>query len=159
MDTPSLQALWKKHRPQVFAPLGNRPYLKSIGIESSHIHILDWWDSRLLSLSLPGDNTFADTKLKLICTPCQHMSSRGIFDRQATLWASWAVETEATESKPSRKVYFGGDTGYRTVFLGEDEDKMPVCPAFAEIGKRVGPFDLALLPIGYVHPASFCRLD
>ena len=48
-----------------------------------------------------------------------------------------------------KKLYFGGDTGYRTVRDGEDEDKVPVCPAFAEVGERFGGVDVALLPIGY----------
>jgi L-ascorbate metabolism protein UlaG (beta-lactamase superfamily) len=48
-----------------------------------------------------------------------------------------------------KKVYFAGDTGYRTVRDGEDEDKVPVCPAFAEVGERFGGVDVALLPIGY----------
>jgi L-ascorbate metabolism protein UlaG (beta-lactamase superfamily) len=48
-----------------------------------------------------------------------------------------------------KKLYFAGDTGYRTVRDGEDEDKVPVCPAFAEVGERFGGVDVALLPIGY----------
>jgi len=48
------------------------------------------------------------------------------------------------------KVWFGGDTGYRTVRDGEDENKVPVCPAFRQIGEKFGGFDLALIPIGYV---------
>ena len=49
-----------------------------------------------------------------------------------------------------KNVYFAGDTAYRTVRDGEDEDKVPVCPAFAEVGERFGGFDMALLPIGSV---------
>ena len=49
-----------------------------------------------------------------------------------------------------KTVYFAGDTAYRTVRDGEDEDKVPVCPAFAEVGERFGGFDMALLPIGWV---------
>lgn len=49
-----------------------------------------------------------------------------------------------------KKVYFAGDTGYRTVRKGEDEDKVPVCPAFTEVGLNFGGVDLALLPIGCV---------
>jgi N-acyl-phosphatidylethanolamine-hydrolysing phospholipase D len=47
------------------------------------------------------------------------------------------------------KLYFGGDTGYKTVRDGEDEDSLPHNPDFAEIGRVFGDFDLALLPIGY----------
>jgi len=49
-----------------------------------------------------------------------------------------------------KNVYFAGDTGYRAVRDGEDEDKVPVCPAFVEVGERFGGFDMALLPIGWV---------
>ena len=67
-------------------------------------------------------------------------------------WAWWrrAVSTEAADGAPARHVYFAGDTGYRTVRDGDDEDTAPRCPAFKEIGEKFGGFDLALLPIGYV---------
>lgn len=52
--------------------------------------------------------------------------------------------------RQGKKVYFAGDTAYRTVMEHEDENEVPVCPAFAEIGERIGPFDLALIPIGCV---------
>lgn len=54
-------------------------------------------------------------------------------------------------------MWFGGDTGYR----GIKEDlpsgdprgnKYPHCPAFKEIGKYRGPFDLSLIPIGAYAP-------
>jgi hypothetical protein len=32
---------------------------------------------------------------------------------------------------------------------------LPVCPAFAEVGNRYGPFDVALIPIGAYGPRSF----
>jgi N-acyl-phosphatidylethanolamine-hydrolysing phospholipase D len=51
-----------------------------------------------------------------------------------------------------------GDTGYRTVTeedAGKDESTLPHCPAFAEIGERYGPFDLALLPVGCYTPRTF----
>ena len=76
-------------------------------------------------------------------------------DRAKTLWASWAVEeiippsdAHEGESRKPKKIWFAGDTGYRTVFEGENEDKVPVCPAFKEIGEKVGPFDFAMIPIG-----------
>jgi N-acyl-phosphatidylethanolamine-hydrolysing phospholipase D len=46
------------------------------------------------------------------------------------------------------KVWFGGDTGYKTICEGEKESDVPICPAFKEIGERFGGFDLALIPIG-----------
>jgi len=57
------------------------------------------------------------------------------------------------------KVYFAGDTGYRSVpELPKEVDDhgpefdYPHCPAFAEVGSLRGPFDLGLIPIGAYDP-------
>src|SRR5258708_18820529 len=70
--------------------------------------------------------------VRFVCTPARHFSSRQLFDRNATLWCGWAALA------PGRRVLFGGDSAYH--------------PAFAEIGQRCGPFDVALLPIGAYEP-------
>lgn len=72
------------------------------------------------------------------CLPAQHWSRRGPFDANAALWSSWAVVGTA------RRVYFGGDTGLSV-------------PLFAAIGRALGPFDLASLPIGAYEPAAMMR--
>jgi N-acyl-phosphatidylethanolamine-hydrolysing phospholipase D len=79
---------------------------------------LDWWQSRRMG------------GLTITCTPAQHSSGRSITltDQNRRLWSSWAI------TSASRRLYFAGDTGY---FAG-----------FAEIGRRLGPFDVAALPIG-----------
>ena len=89
----------------------------------------------------------------LTCTPAQHFTGRGLLDRFKSLWASWAVEQIVPE--PSHlalntgvKIWFGGDTGYRSVKQGQKEDEVPHCPVFEEIGRKFGGFDLALIPIG-----------
>ena len=61
-------------------------------------------------------------------TPAQHSSGRWLHDQNERLWSSWAIGTRA------QRLFFAGDTGY---FDG-----------FAEIGTRLGPFRLALMPIG-----------
>ena len=67
--------------------------------------------------------------------PAQHWSKRGLFDARRTLWGGHLLES------PAGRVYFAGDTGY---------------PAwFGEIGRRLGPPDLALLPIGAYEPRWF----
>jgi len=74
-------------------------------------------------------------------------------DTFKTLWAGWVIEEVTDNNTAGRqptKVYFGGDTGYRSVMDGEKEDEVPVCPAFETIGKVFGGFDLALIPIGLV---------
>ena len=87
------------------------------------------------------------------CLPCQHTSGRTPFDKGHTLWASWSVESGG------KKVWFGGDTGYRAVPelpKGVDdygpEHNYPHCPAFNDIGNLRGPFDLGLIPIGAYDP-------
>jgi N-acyl-phosphatidylethanolamine-hydrolysing phospholipase D len=55
----------------------------------------------------------------------------------------------------SKRFYFAGDTGYRTAPSNRsDPENGPVCPAFAEIGHRVGPFDLAAIPVGAYEPRA-----
>jgi L-ascorbate metabolism protein UlaG (beta-lactamase superfamily) len=67
--------------------------------------------------------------------PSQHWSQRGLNDINATLWGGFIVEGS------SARVYHSGDTAY---FGG-----------FSEIGRRHGPLDAALLPIGAYSPAWF----
>ena len=76
--------------------------------------------------------------LKLAFTPTQHFSGRGLADGNRTLWGSWVV------IDGDKRLYFSGDSGY---FDG-----------FAQIGRRYGPFDLAMMETGaynanwpYVH--------
>jgi len=53
------------------------------------------------------------------------------------LWCSWLVD-----SGP-RRYFFAGDTGY--------------FPGFAEFGQRLGPIDVAMLPIGAYEPRWFMQ--
>jgi L-ascorbate metabolism protein UlaG (beta-lactamase superfamily) len=67
--------------------------------------------------------------------PAQHWSRRHLFDRRRTLWGGHVVET------PAGRLYFAGDTGYPA--------------SFRDIARRLGPPDLALLPIGAYEPRWF----
>jgi N-acyl-phosphatidylethanolamine-hydrolysing phospholipase D len=71
------------------------------------------------------------------CLPSQHWSKRSLNDDRRALWSSWAVTSE------QGRFFFAGDTGY---FGG-----------FREIGARLGPFDLAALPIGAYEPRAMMR--
>lgn len=71
-------------------------------------------------------------------TPSQHWTGRGLRDRYRVLWASWAVEIGGF------RFWFAGDTGY-------DEE------VFKDIGRRCGPFDLALIPVGGYAPRWFMK--
>jgi N-acyl-phosphatidylethanolamine-hydrolysing phospholipase D len=75
--------------------------------------------------------------LTLTCLPAQHFSSRTLWDRNRRLWSGWAVVGRA------KRLFFAGDTGYYDVFK--------------EIGSRLGPFDLAAIPIGAYVPAVIMR--
>jgi hypothetical protein len=120
---------------------------------------MDWRDSKRLEVSFnhnADDASQPDTKriVDITCTPCQHFTGRTLWDSFKTLWASWVVEEVFTDdlgksARPPVKVYFAGDTAYRTVLDGEDEDEVPHCPAFEETGKTFGGFDFAMIPIGY----------
>jgi N-acyl-phosphatidylethanolamine-hydrolysing phospholipase D len=91
------------------------------------VHELDWFQS------IEVDDTV------VACVPAQHSSARTPlgFDRRRTLWCGWAFERDG------RRIYFAGDTAY--------------FPGFAEIGARLGPFNVALLPIGSYMPRSFMQ--
>lgn len=69
--------------------------------------------------------------------PVKHSSARLGPDRNRTLWTGWIVEHNST------RFFFAGDTAY-----GGD---------FREIHRRLGPVDLAALPIGAYEPRWFMR--
>jgi L-ascorbate metabolism protein UlaG (beta-lactamase superfamily) len=73
--------------------------------------------------------------LHLTLTPARHFSARGLFDRDRTLWGGFLLQ-----GGPAT-VYFAADSGYG--------------PHFAEVARRAGPIDLALVPIGAYEPRWF----
>lgn len=156
LDTHTITTLMKRAQPpHIFAPLGNAEYFRSLGVPQTHVHIMDWWESRLVEVELDKgastDQPSSHPKLafEVTCTPAQHRTGRGIRDQLKSLWASWAVrEVLPTEARDGVKLYFAGDTGYRDVPDGQNEDEVPTCPAFREIGERFGSFDFAMIPIG-----------
>ncbi|KAF7305812.1 Zn-dependent hydrolase oxidoreductase family [Mycena chlorophos] len=156
MDTASLKHLLQRtaHPPHVFAPLGhgNTAYFRSLGVPVSRTHCLDWWDARRVTVSADKATLAFDVTF----TPGQHFTGRSLTDRFRTLWGGWVVET-VDETTSSAKVYFGGDTGYRSVPSDTDDgpETLPVCPAFKDIGEKWGGFDLALIPIGAYDPRRF----
>jgi L-ascorbate metabolism protein UlaG (beta-lactamase superfamily) len=77
------------------------------------------------------------TPLPITLTPAQHFSARTMFDRNRALWGGFVIEAAG------RRILFAGDSGYG--------------PHFREIGARVGPIDLALLPIGAYEPRWFMK--
>jgi N-acyl-phosphatidylethanolamine-hydrolysing phospholipase D len=153
LDSNTIRLLSSRIRtPHFFAPLGNGRFFEKHGVPQTHIHIMDWWDAKRLEVpDLPEGQTAV---VDITCTPCQHFTGRLLVDNYKTLWASWVVEELRTPSSSPPlptgvKVFFGGDTGYRCVPDGQDEDQMPICPVFKEIGQKFGGFDFAMIPIGY----------
>eukprot|EP00246_Nothoceros_aenigmaticus_P002244 TRINITY_DN13062_c0_g1_i1.p1 TRINITY_DN13062_c0_g1~~TRINITY_DN13062_c0_g1_i1.p1 ORF type:complete len:361 (+),score=39.76 TRINITY_DN13062_c0_g1_i1:95-1177(+) len=138
------------NKPLYLVPLGLKSWFTSLGI--TNVVELNWWQDHTVSFPDVGQDT---KSLKATCTPCQHFSGRGLFDRNKTLWCSWVLEGK------DRKVYFAGDTGFCTVTKdsehpgGVPDNGEPVCPAFAEIGRKFGPFDAAFIPIGAYSPRYF----
>ena len=75
--------------------------------------------------------------LPITLTPAQHFSARGMFDRNGALWGGFLIEAGG------HRILHAGDSGYG--------------PHFREIAARLGPIDLALLPIGAYEPRWFMR--
>ena len=116
-------------------PLKVKSILESVGI--TNCIELDWWESKniyLHSSSSSSQQSSIDKNITITCLPAKHWSARTLFDKNATLWASFAI------SSKRGNYYFGGDTGY--------------CPnLFSNIGKYLdGRIDLALIPIGAYKP-------
>jgi L-ascorbate metabolism protein UlaG (beta-lactamase superfamily) len=75
--------------------------------------------------------------LEVVLTPAQHWSARTPWDRNATLWGGFAVRA------PGFTFWYSGDTGY--------------APIFGEIARRIGPIDLAAIPVGSYEPRWFMK--
>jgi L-ascorbate metabolism protein UlaG (beta-lactamase superfamily) len=75
--------------------------------------------------------------LPITVTPAQHFSARGPFDRNRALWGGFLIEAGG------QRILHAGDSGYGG--------------HFREIAERLGPIDLALVPIGAYEPRWFMR--
>lgn len=73
-----------------------------------------------------------DNGISIHTASARHFSGRGV-TRNNTLWLSFILQT------PTLKIYVGGDSGYDT--------------HFADIGKKFGGFDLAILDNGQYNLA------
>ncbi len=88
----------------------------------ARVRELDWWESSRVG------------GLDVFCFPVQHWSRRRLADTDRTLWCGYAL----AGGEGPRKLAFVGDSGY---FEG-----------FRELGDKLGPFDVAALPIGCYQP-------
>jgi N-acyl-phosphatidylethanolamine-hydrolysing phospholipase D len=78
--------------------------------------------------------------LAITCVPAQHWSARSWWDENRRLWSGWVLAGR------DRRLYFAGDSGY-------------YAPLFREIGERLGPFQLAAIPIGAYQPPAMMRMS
>lgn len=123
LDAATVEALPGKDRVQVIVPLGLGDFFRVRGY--AHVHERDWYES------------VAVDDLEIEVLPAIHFSRRGLFDRNQTLWSSFAIRGGGL------KLFHSGDTAYG--------------PVFREIGRRAGPFDIALVAIGAYAPRSIMQ--
>jgi L-ascorbate metabolism protein UlaG (beta-lactamase superfamily) len=104
-------------------PLGVGAHLEGWGIPGERITELDWWEETEVG------------ELTVVATPGRHFSGRSLVmaDRNQTLWAGFAL------IGPEHRVYYSGDTA--------------MFPGFAEIGRRLGPFDVTMIEVGAYNAA------
>jgi N-acyl-phosphatidylethanolamine-hydrolysing phospholipase D len=159
-------------------PLGIKSWLMDkAGVPAEDIIELEWWEGVRLSKSTsstlpeieglvrPFDKSSGErskdelhasipekNSLVITCAPAQHWCSRTPFDRNRRLWCSYAAHatpalSQSTGFAPlTHSFYFAGDTGLPPEF-----------PLHHMIGDRLGPFDLAAIPIGAYEPNWFMR--
>lgn len=122
LDLNTLDRLPNRGTIDVVTTLGLGHYFAERGYGA--VTELDWYQA-------------TETKgVHITALPAVHFSKRGFFDRNKTLWASFAIASQG-----GTNLYFSGDTAY-------------YAPVFREIGERSGPFDLALVGIGAYEPRS-----
>ncbi len=91
-------------------------------------HLIRWKIAEDTITELDWYESVSLDTITFTLTPSRHFSGRSFRSKNNTLWGGWVVQS------PSLSLFFSGDGGY-----GKH---------FAEIGKRFGPFDIALIENG-----------
>lgn len=131
LDRPTVLALHGRFGDELewLTPLGYREWFRALGVRN--VVERDWWESA----PLPGD------AFEAVSVPARHWTRRRPGGTNSRLWCGWVVRPAPVGAPRGPRVWFAGDTGW--------------CPAFAEIGERLGPFDASLVPIGAYEPRWF----
>lgn len=115
------------------APGGGPRFLVPLGLKA-------WFNSLGITRVEEYDwwQQASEGELRISFVPVQHWSRRRLDDTNQTLWGGWVVAGEGL------RLIHTGDTGY-------SKD-------FKDIGERLGPFDMALIPIGAYAPRWFMKI-
>ena len=128
LDISSVRALEARDAPIWLVPSGLGEWMRSkAGVDPNRLAELSWWSEAPLEVE----------GMRVACAPAHHWTSRHVWDRNASLWCSWAVISE------NERFFFAGDTAY--------------APIFKDIAKMYGPFDIAAIPIGAYTPRWFMK--
>ncbi|MFE9204929.1 MBL fold metallo-hydrolase [Micromonospora sp. NPDC007230] len=158
LDAPTIRRL--PRRVLMLVPGGLGWWFRRLGFTA--VVELDWWESARLGA------------VEFHFVPVHHWSRRTLFDGCQSLWGGWMLEADAGPAAPAGaapagaapagadpvgpaagagagptagagplRVFFAGDSAYG--------------PYFAEIGRRHGPVDLALMPVGAYLPRWFMK--
>jgi len=135
LDRPSVRAVARQPggAPRFYVPRGTETWfarnLPRVRGAVPYIEALDW----------DADTTLdaGQGRIALHFLPVQHWSNRTGFDRNASLWGSWALVHERF------RFWYSGDLGY------SHEPR--------RIGARFGAFDAAAIAIGAYEPRWFMR--
>lgn len=135
LDRPSVRAVARQPggAPRYYVPRGtetwfakNLPRVRGV---LPHIEALDWDASTTLDAG--------QGRIALHFLPVQHWSNRTGFDRNTSLWGSWALVHDTF------RFWYSGDLGY------SHEPR--------RIGELFGFFDAAAIAIGAYEPRWFMR--
>lgn len=95
-----------------------------MGVDKERVKEMVWWES--------VEYLKGGKKWEIVFTPAQHWSRMGLFDMMTSLHGGFVVK-----GRWNRFLYTG-DSGW--------------CEVFKEIGNKLGPFNLAAIPIGAYEP-------
>ena len=129
LDRPSVRAIARQPggAPRFLVPRGVDGWFARHVREADDVHGVDWDHTIAL------DGRTAPVELHFLAV--QHWANRSLWDRNRTLWGSWAL------LHPAFRFWYAGDLGYS--------------PDPLAIGARFERFDLAAIPIGAYEPRWF----